>query len=71
MPHTVALGEPTVGEAELAAVSRVFESGWLSGAGPTCREFESRFAVTAGTRARARDEQLRFRASPRPRRSSV
>lgn len=49
MPHTVALGEPTVGEAELAAVSRVFESGWLSGAGPTCREFESRFAVTAGT----------------------
>ena len=49
MAHTVALGEPTVGEAELAAVSRVFESGWLSGAGPTCREFESRFAVTAGT----------------------
>ncbi len=49
MPHTVALGEPTVGEAELAAVSRVFASGWLSGAGPTCREFEDRFAVTAGT----------------------
>ncbi|MDQ7878751.1 DegT/DnrJ/EryC1/StrS family aminotransferase [Microbacterium sp. QXD-8] len=49
MPHTVALGEPTVGEAELDAVRRVFESGWLSGAGPTCREFESRFAETAGT----------------------
>lgn len=49
MPQTVALGEPTVGDAELAAVARVFESGWLSGAGPTCREFESRFAATAGT----------------------
>ncbi|WP_404431805.1 DegT/DnrJ/EryC1/StrS family aminotransferase [Microbacterium lacus] len=49
MPHTVALGEPTVGEAELEAVSRVFQSGWLSGAGPTCREFEGRFATTAGT----------------------
>lgn len=49
MPHTVALGEPTVGESELEAVKRVFESGWLSGAGPTCREFETRFAETAGT----------------------
>ncbi len=49
MPKTVALGEPTVGEAELEAVSRVFASGWLSGAGPTCREFEERFAQAAGT----------------------
>lgn len=49
MPKTVALGEPTVGEAELEAVSRVFASGWLSGAGPTCREFEERFAGVAGT----------------------
>lgn len=49
MAHTVALGEPTVGDEELAAVRRVFESGWLSGAGPTCREFESRFATVAGT----------------------
>jgi perosamine synthetase len=49
MPHTVALGEPTVGEEELAAVRRVFESGWLSGAGPTCREFETRFAEKVGT----------------------
>ncbi|KRA22233.1 pyridoxal phosphate-dependent aminotransferase [Microbacterium sp. Root61] len=49
MPHTVALGEPTVGQAELDAVSRVFASGWLSGAGPTCREFEERFAAVAGT----------------------
>jgi dTDP-4-amino-4,6-dideoxygalactose transaminase len=49
MPKTVALGEPTVGDAELEAVSRVFASGWLSGAGPTCREFEERFASVAGT----------------------
>lgn len=49
MPHTVALGEPTVGDEELAAVQRVFESGWLSGAGPTCRAFEDRFAEVAGT----------------------
>lgn len=49
MPKTVALGEPTVGEAELDAVRRVFESGWLSGAGPTCRAFEERFAASAGT----------------------
>lgn len=49
MPKTVALGEPTVGDAELEAVRRVFASGWLSGAGPTCREFEERFAGVAGT----------------------
>lgn len=49
MPHPVALGEPTVGDEELEAVRRVFQSGWLSGAGPTCREFEGRFARTAGT----------------------
>lgn len=49
MTHTVALGEPTVGAEELAAVQRVFDSGWLSGAGPTCREFETRFAQTVGT----------------------
>ena len=34
---------------ELAAVQPVFESGWLSGAGPTCRAFEDRFAEVAGT----------------------
>lgn len=49
MPNTVALGEPTVGDAELEAVSRVFASGWLSGAGPTCKAFEERFAEVAGT----------------------
>jgi dTDP-4-amino-4,6-dideoxygalactose transaminase len=45
----IALGRPSVGDAELAAVAEVFASGWLSGAGPTCRRFERRFAAVAGT----------------------
>jgi dTDP-4-amino-4,6-dideoxygalactose transaminase len=49
MNNPIALGQPTVGAEELAQVQRVFESGWLSGAGPTCKEFERRFAVTTGT----------------------
>ncbi|ACQ79440.1 DegT/DnrJ/EryC1/StrS aminotransferase [Beutenbergia cavernae DSM 12333] len=48
MSRNVALGQPTVGEAELAAVSAVFESGWLSGAGPACLAFEREFAPVAG-----------------------
>ncbi|MEC3980529.1 DegT/DnrJ/EryC1/StrS family aminotransferase [Amycolatopsis sp. H20-H5] len=47
--QTIALGQPTVGEEELAAVAEVFRSGWLAGAGPACRRFEERFAKTAGT----------------------
>lgn len=50
-PPTVALGQPTTGDAELAAVAEVFASGWLSGAGPACRRFEERFAATTGTAA--------------------
>ncbi|MQA08026.1 MAG: aminotransferase class I/II-fold pyridoxal phosphate-dependent enzyme [Pseudonocardiaceae bacterium] len=38
-----------MGEAELAAIAEVFQSGWLAGAGPTCRRFEERFAAAAGT----------------------
>jgi perosamine synthetase len=48
VPETIALGQPTVGDAELKAIAAVFESGWVSGAGPTCQEFESRFAEVAG-----------------------
>lgn len=45
----VALGQPTVGEEELAAVAEVLKSGWLAGAGPTCKKFEERFAKAVGT----------------------
>ncbi|HOB05083.1 MAG TPA: DegT/DnrJ/EryC1/StrS family aminotransferase [Propionibacteriaceae bacterium] len=46
---TIPLGQPTVGQAELDAIARVFETHWLSGAGPTCKAFEDRFATVAGT----------------------
>ncbi len=47
-PRTVPLGQPTVGDPELAAVAEVFASGWLSGAGPTCQVFEREFAEAVG-----------------------
>lgn len=46
----IALGRPTVGEEELAAVAEVFRSGWLAGDGPACRAFEGEFAAATGTR---------------------
>ncbi|WP_308796731.1 DegT/DnrJ/EryC1/StrS family aminotransferase [Agromyces silvae] len=49
MLDTIPLGQPTVGDEELEAIREVFASGWLSGAGPTCQRFESRFAEVAGT----------------------
>lgn len=49
MADSVALGQPTVGDEELAAVAEVFASGWLSGAGPACKAFEEQFARTVGT----------------------
>jgi dTDP-4-amino-4,6-dideoxygalactose transaminase len=48
MSRTVALGAPTVGQEELDAIKEVFESGWLSGAGPSCLAFEREFAAVAG-----------------------
>lgn len=48
MSRTVALGAPTVGQEELDAIKEVFESGWLSGAGPSCLAFEKEFASVAG-----------------------
>lgn len=48
MNHSVSLGAPTVGQEELDAVREVFESGWLSGAGPSCLAFEKDFAAVAG-----------------------
>jgi dTDP-4-amino-4,6-dideoxygalactose transaminase len=46
----IALGQPTVGDEELAAVAEVFRSGWLAGAGPACKRFEERFAEVVGVR---------------------
>lgn len=48
MNRTVALGAPTVGQEELDAIKEVFDSGWLSGAGPACLAFEAEFADVAG-----------------------
>jgi perosamine synthetase len=44
----IALGQPTVGDAELTAIAEVFASGWLAGNGPTSRKFESAFADVTG-----------------------
>jgi perosamine synthetase len=44
MPDTIALGQPTFGPEELAAVAGVLDSGWVAGQGPVGRTFERRFA---------------------------
>ncbi|HVV25322.1 MAG TPA: DegT/DnrJ/EryC1/StrS family aminotransferase, partial [Pseudonocardiaceae bacterium] len=48
MTDSIALGRPTVGADELAAVAEVFRSGWLAGQGPACRTFEDEFAAAIG-----------------------
>lgn len=48
MTRNVALGAPTVGTEELDAIREVFDSGWLSGAGPSCLAFEKEFIAVAG-----------------------
>lgn len=48
MSRKVPLGLPTVGQEELDAIAEVFESGWLSGAGPSCLAFEEEFRAVAG-----------------------
>lgn len=49
MADVIALGQPTVGPEELAAIAEVFETGWLAGNGPTSRRFEAAFARIAGS----------------------
>jgi dTDP-4-amino-4,6-dideoxygalactose transaminase len=44
----VPLTRPSLGEAELDAVRRVFDSGWVAGQGPAGRRLEEGFAVLAG-----------------------
>lgn len=48
MTDSIALGRPTVGDDELAAIADVFRSGWLAGQGPSGRAFESEFAYVVG-----------------------
>ncbi|MGI8761723.1 MAG: DegT/DnrJ/EryC1/StrS family aminotransferase [Jatrophihabitantaceae bacterium] len=50
MQETIALGQPTLGAEELAAVGEVLKSGWVAGQGPVGRAFEQRFAQLCGTR---------------------
>lgn len=45
----IALGQPTLGAAEIRAIEDVFRSGWVAGQGPAGRRFEERFAAVAGT----------------------
>lgn len=48
MSHSIALGQPTFGEEEVAAVAEVLRSGWVAGQGPVAAEFERRFAALCG-----------------------
>jgi dTDP-4-amino-4,6-dideoxygalactose transaminase len=45
MDETIALGQPTFDDNELAAVAEVLRSGWVAGQGPVARAFEQDFAA--------------------------
>lgn len=49
MARDIALGQPTTGEEELAAIREVLESGWLAGQGPATKRFEAAFAEAVGS----------------------
>ena len=44
MQEPIALGQPTFGAEELAALAAVLDSGWVAGQGPVAADFERRFA---------------------------
>jgi dTDP-4-amino-4,6-dideoxygalactose transaminase len=44
----IPLTRPSVGDAELAAIAEVFESGWLAGQGPRSMELEAGFVDLTG-----------------------
>lgn len=48
--RTIRLGEPTLGDDELAAVRAVFASGWVAGQGPQGALVEEAFANLTGNR---------------------
>jgi perosamine synthetase len=49
MQEIIALGQPTFGDEELAAVAAVLQSGWVAGQGPVGQSFEQHFAELCGT----------------------
>lgn len=51
MQGIIALGQPTFGDEEHAAVAAVLRSGWVAGQGPVAHLFEQRFAGLCGTAA--------------------
>jgi dTDP-4-amino-4,6-dideoxygalactose transaminase len=46
--NDIPLARPSVGEAELAAVAEVFDSGWLAGQGPRGTRLEDGFKELTG-----------------------
>jgi dTDP-4-amino-4,6-dideoxygalactose transaminase len=45
MDDTIALGQPTFDDDEIAALAEVLRSGWVAGQGPVARGFEQEFAA--------------------------
>jgi dTDP-4-amino-4,6-dideoxygalactose transaminase len=48
--EVIALGQPTFGDEEVAAVAEVLTSGWVAGQGPRGKAFETTFAQRTGTK---------------------